>query len=465
LPNGLRFVVVERGQLPLISFQLAVGSGWADDPPGQAGISRLVVGMYGKGTRSLGTRNEALEQKALREVEEAYDLLGPQGGASLQSLGEREHRRVAFKMAMDRASGFAHGNWFHRILLFNGASGVNISVDPDTSRIAYSLPSNRAEVFFALTSQWLRHAEFRDFYRERDALLDALSAEMRASPEERLLRLLLEKAFVSHPYGRLIPPEATLSALRTAAVKAFFRAHYVPSNLTVTIVGDISASDVRRLAERHFGTIPAAAKPAAATQEEAMQKKALRMGLPFQEQPLLQIGWRRPPASHEDEAAFELLAALFSNEPGGWLRDKLADEKKMVRRLAVSAVYPGGRYPCLFILSIEPAIGRPLTEVESAVLGAIGQLRAEPISPAVLDAARARLLAGLFSQLQYNAPLAARLAQPALPGGAGRIFDVLGRIENITPETLHRVARQYFVPENSTTVWLSTGTVTWEGIP
>ena len=462
LSNGLRFAVVERGRLPLVAFHLVAGAGWADDPPGQAGVSRLVVRMYGKGTRSLGTRNEALEQKALREVEVAYDRFSLQTGGSPQSLGEREHRRVAFKMAMERAGGFSLGNWFHKVLLFNGASGVSFHVDADTSRIAYTLPSNRAEVFFALTSEWLRNAEFRDFYPERDALAEALSTDLRSSPDARLLRALLETAFASHPYRRLIPPGEELAELRTGAAKAYFRSHYVPSNLTVAVVGDISAAEVRRLAAQYFENLPPAPKPSAAVQQAPAQKQPLRAGVPFQEQTLLQLGWRRPPQGHQDEAAFELLAALLGNEPGGWLRGQLIDEKKMARRLGVSAVYPGGRYPCLFVLSIEPAPGRSLAEVESATLAAIGQLRAAPLSAVLLDAAKARLLAGVYTQLQHDGPLAARLAQPAHAGGARGLFDVLAGIGKLTPEKLHRVAGQYFTPEQSTTVWLSTGAVAAE---
>ena len=463
LPNGLRFVVVERRHVPQVSFHLLVGSGWADDPPGQAGLSRLVARMYGKGTPDLGSRNAALEQKALAEVEAAYGRLEQPGPESLQPLGERERRRVALKVAMDRAAGLNLRNWFQAVLLFNGASDLNIGVDADTSHVAYSLPSGRAEVFFVLTSEWLRNAAFRDFYQERDALEDALSTELQTSAEARLLRALLEKSFVSHPYRLLVPSEKELTALRTAAGQAFFRAHYVPANMVIAAVGDMAAPDVRRLAERYFGTIPAAAKPVTVAKEESPPKEALRAGVPYQDQPLLQMGWRRPSHGDDDEAAFELLASVFANEPGGWLRDKLVDERKMARRIAVRPSYPGGRYPCLFAVMVEPAPGRSLTQVEASLRQALGQLSAAPLPAAIIDSAKARLLANFYSLLELNAPLAARLAEATLQGGAARFFELLGRIENLTPEEVHRVSRHYLTAENSVTVWLSTTGVAEEG--
>src|ERR1700676_1879477 len=75
LPNGLRFLIVERHEAPVVSFHTYVNVGSVDDPSGETGIAHMFEHMAFKGTQTIGTKNWPEEKKAMDAVEQVYDRL------------------------------------------------------------------------------------------------------------------------------------------------------------------------------------------------------------------------------------------------------------------------------------------------------------------------------------------------------------------------------------------------------
>src|SRR5919112_433573 len=73
LSNGMRWIVLERHEAPVVAFNAFVNAGAVDDPAGQSSMAHMFEHMIGKGTTSVGTTNWPAEQKALQRVEQAYD--------------------------------------------------------------------------------------------------------------------------------------------------------------------------------------------------------------------------------------------------------------------------------------------------------------------------------------------------------------------------------------------------------
>src|ERR1700719_4413691 len=69
LPNGMRFLIIERHEAPVVSFHTYVNVGSVDDPSGETGIAHMVEHMAFKGTQTIGTKNYALEKQDMDEVE------------------------------------------------------------------------------------------------------------------------------------------------------------------------------------------------------------------------------------------------------------------------------------------------------------------------------------------------------------------------------------------------------------
>src|SRR5258708_37274789 len=75
LSNGLHFIVIERHEAPVVSFNTYVKAGSLDDPAGQTGMAHMFEHMAFKGTPWIGSRNWPEEKKALDEVEDLYAKL------------------------------------------------------------------------------------------------------------------------------------------------------------------------------------------------------------------------------------------------------------------------------------------------------------------------------------------------------------------------------------------------------
>jgi predicted Zn-dependent peptidase len=75
LANGMKFIVLERHEAPVVAFNMFADVGAVDDPAGQSSMAHMFEHMIGKGTPTVGTKNWAAEQKALERVEMMYDRL------------------------------------------------------------------------------------------------------------------------------------------------------------------------------------------------------------------------------------------------------------------------------------------------------------------------------------------------------------------------------------------------------
>ena len=105
-----------------------------------------------------------------------------------------------------------------------------------------------------MESQRLMHPVFREFYQERDMVLEEYRQRVESNPQGKLQVEALSAAFKAHPYRN---PSggwpSDITNLRRTRAQAFFERYYVPGNITVAIVGDIAAAEAKRLAERYFG--------------------------------------------------------------------------------------------------------------------------------------------------------------------------------------------------------------------
>src|ERR1051325_838888 len=69
LANGMRFIIIERHDAPVVSFNTHVKAGSLNDPAGQTGLAHMFEHMAFKGTSAIGSTNWPEEKKALAAVE------------------------------------------------------------------------------------------------------------------------------------------------------------------------------------------------------------------------------------------------------------------------------------------------------------------------------------------------------------------------------------------------------------
>ncbi|MEO7651895.1 MAG: insulinase family protein, partial [Bryobacteraceae bacterium] len=126
LGNGMHFIVVERHEAPVVSFNTFVKVGSLNDPAGQTGIAHMFEHMAFKGTPAIGSKNWGEEKKALDAVEVAYSALLEERRKDLRADQRRvETLQASLKNAIDRADAYVEPNAYPRIIEENGGVGLN----------------------------------------------------------------------------------------------------------------------------------------------------------------------------------------------------------------------------------------------------------------------------------------------------------------------------------------------------
>jgi len=465
LGNGMHFIVIERSQAPVVSFHLLVNSGTANDPSGQTGMAHMFEHLFYKGTESFGSSSAALEKKALAEIETAYDILEAE-----RRKGSRADPKLVqkydslLKVAIQTAGAFVTQGMFPGIIRENGGAGLSAAAGPDTTSFSYSLPSNRLELWFMLQSDWIGKPVYRDFYKERDALLEKRKRLIETDAGGRLHALLLSTAFSAHPYRVSIGWPGDIEALRVTAAEVFHRNNYAPANLTAAIAGDIRLVDARRLAEKYFGPIPSRPGPVLVNTSEPVQDGERRATLEVAAAPEILAAFKRPGQTHADDPALEVIAQVLAGGRTGLLHEELVKTGTAVE-VAARASWPGGKYPGLFVVSAIPAVGHDAAENEAGVDAALEMLRRAPVSDVGLQRAKVNLRVAFLRTLDDNPTLCAQSALHHVRFGTWKaMFTRLDAIDRVSAADVQRAARQYLDPKMRTVVSIEPPRVS-EAIP
>src|SRR5882762_11710352 len=115
LANGLHFVVIERHEAPVVSFNTHVNAGSLNDPNGQTGLAHMFEHMAFKGTPSIGSKNWPEEKKALAEVENIYARLEEERRKDLRADPKKiASLEAVLKAAVEKANLYVDPNAYPR---------------------------------------------------------------------------------------------------------------------------------------------------------------------------------------------------------------------------------------------------------------------------------------------------------------------------------------------------------------
>ena len=457
LPNGLHFIVCERHQAPVVSFHTYVNAGAVDDPTGKTGLAHMFEHMAFKGTEQIGSTNWPEEKKALEGVERAYDRLeqerdkGPRADkAAIAKLDEE------VKAAMEHANTFVEQNLYPRLIEENGGVGMNASTGEDSTDYFYNLPANRLELWFLLESGRFLRPVFREFYKERDVVREERRMRSESDPQGKLAEVFTATAIQAHPYRR--PPvgwASDIENLRLNDAEAFFNKFYVPGNITISIVGDVNPSEIKRFAAKYFGPIPKKPLPSPVVTVEPPQEGPKQLQVESASQPIEFIAYQRPDQYDKADVVLSVISGILSGGRTGLLYKDLVRDKKLALAAGADPTYPGGKYPGLFFCYLVPALGKSLEENEKAFDAVLDRLRKDPIDAASLQRVKAKTRGNLIRQLDSNSGLAQLLASAyANYGDWRKIFTELDEVDKVTAQDVQRVANQYLTASNRTAGWL-----------
>ena len=151
-------------------------------------------------------------------------------------------------------------------------TGLNAETGLDETQYFWSMPENRLELWAWLESGRLSDAVPREFYKERDVVMEERRMRTDSNPIGRLLEQFLATAYVAHNYGRSgIGWPSEVSQITATEAMAFHKKYYVGSNIVVAVVGDVKAAEVMPMLEKYFSKVPGGPKPEEMTTVEPKQ--------------------------------------------------------------------------------------------------------------------------------------------------------------------------------------------------
>jgi predicted Zn-dependent peptidase len=453
LANGLTVVICERPEAPVFSFFTHVDAGSVQDPLGQTGLAHMFEHMAFKGTDKIGTKDYAAEKIALEKVEQAYAAYLAERdkpvGRDEKKLKDLEK---AWKDAVADADKYVKPNEFPQIVEINGGEDLNANTSDDETNYFYSFPENRLELWAYLESERFLHPVMREFYKERNVVIEERRMRVDSNPIGRLLEQFTTAAFQAHEYHRpTIGWMSDLNSFSATDAKKFFDEYYIPSNMVVTVVGDVKASETMPIIEKYFGRIPSRLRPDERTTTEPPQNAERRVVLQDMSQPLYLEGYHRPDYRSPDDAVYDAIADLMSSGRTSRLYRALVRDKKIAADSAGFTGLPGNKYPHLFAFYAFPLPGHKPEEMADAIHVEIEKLKNEDISDEELKMIKTRAKANLIRSLGSNEGLANNLAlYQARYDDWRELFRSVDRIDKVTKADVRRVANQTFVPTNRT---------------
>jgi len=453
LPNGLTILICERPEAPVFSFFTMVDAGSVQDPMGKTGLAHMFEHMAFKGTDTIGTKDYAAEKRALEKVETAYAAYiaerDKRVGRDEAKLKELEK---AWKDAIAEADKYVIPNQFGKIIEQSGGQDLNAFTDYDETAYHYSLPANRLELWAYLESERFLHPVMREFYKERNVVIEERRMRTDSNPTGRLLEQFGAAAFEAHPYHR--PTIGWMSDLNTFSAtdaKNFFDEYYVPANMVVAVAGDVKSSQVMPILEKYFGRLPPSHKPDETTTVEPPQNSERKVVLKEQSQPLYLEGYHRPDYMSKDDAVYDAITDLMSEGRTSRLYRALVRDKKIAAFSAGFTGLPGNKYPHLFAFYAFTLPGHTPQEVADAIHVEIERLKKEDISDDELKMIKTRSKANLIRGLAENEGLATQLATYQTRYGDWReLFRSVDRIDRVTKADIRRVANEIFNDTNRT---------------
>lgn len=404
LANGMQVVVLPNHRVPAVTQTVWYRIGAADDPRGKSGIAHFLEHLMFKGTQTTAPG-------------EFSTLIAQAGG---------------------RDNAFTGADY----------TGYHQTVASDRLELLMRLEADR------MTGLVLNDSVVRS---ERDVVLEERRMRVDNDPGALLREQLLATLFLNGSYRvPTIGWESEIRRLGTDDALAFYRRWYAPNNTILVVTGDVETDEVRRLAERYFGPIPARPVPERVRLDEPPHRAAAR--LEMKNPRVAQPSWRRiylAPSYHAGETrhayALQVLAEILGGGAGSRLYQNLVLKDGIA--LSAGADYaPTALGLTTFSLYAAPKPGTGIAAVEAAIEAQLRDIVEHGVDPEEVGRATRRMqAAAIYARDSLAGP--ANIVGAALATGQ-TLDDVAAwpdRIAAVTPAQIQEAARAVFVERNSAT--------------
>ncbi len=406
LANGLTVIVKTDRRAPTAAHMLWVRVGAMDEVDGTTGVAHVLEHMMFKGTPSLKP-----------------------------------------------------GEFSRRVAALGGRE--NAFTSRDATGYYQQIPSDKLEEVMRLEADRFARNQWVDDEFKRE--LEVVKEERRLRTEDSPRALMYENAnaitFLASPYRRpVVGWMSDLDAMTPDDARAFYRRWYVPANAAVVVAGDVDVAQVRRLAEKYYGSIPAGAVPARKPRVEPAQTGLRKLDF---KAPASQAyvslsfkvpGLRTPAAGagtgdvfNRDALALTVLSAVLDGYSGARLDRALTQGEQRLADSAGASNGLIGRGPQLFSLDGVPAEGKTAQQVSDALRAQVARVASEGVSEAELKRVKTQWIASETYKLDAVFNQARQLGSYWINGLPLDTDErLISQLRSITAAEVQAVAARYF---------------------
>ena len=346
LPNGLQVVVISNHRAPIAIQMVWYRVGAADEPAGKSGIAHFLEHLMFKGTKDV-----------------------PPGE-------------------------------FSKIVARNGGQD-NAFTSHDYTAYFQRVAKDRLELVMKLEADRMANLVLTDaeVLPERDVVLEERRSRTGNNPGAQLYEQSRAALYMNHPYRvPVIGWKSEIARLTTEDAIAFHRRHYAPNNAILIIAGDVTADEIRPLAEKYYGAIPRQVVPPRVRATEPEQRaarrvvlKSPRVGQPSWSRTYLAPSYTTSPGV--EAYALQVLAEIMGGNATSRFYRSLVVEQA-VAASATAWYSADGLDGGSFGVSGSPRPGTAIDAVETAILDQIKRLLKDGVSADEVERAKRSLMAG-----------------------------------------------------------------------
>jgi zinc protease len=393
LENGMQVIVVPHHEQPSVAMRLLVRAGAAQDPEKKAGVSYLTAHMLDQGTRT-------------RSAEQIADDIDSIGGLL--------------------TTGAASDVTFANVIVMNDSFAVGMSQLYDIVH----------DPIFAA----------EEIERQKQQAISSL--RVNGDDPDYVAGVLIDRlVFGFHPYG--LPGTGTpdtLGAISREDLQSFHARYFVPNNMILAVVGDVTADEAFAMAAKVFGSWPRVGlTPSQPAEPPPPTRRIVIVDKPDSVQTEIRVGQLAIPRKHPDFLAWDLAVKILGGEGANRLHQVLRSQRGLTYGASadVDAMKDAGDYIAE-------------TDTRTETTGEALRLMVEEFSKLQRERVFERELADAQAYLAGSFPLTIETPNQIATQVLNTVFYDLPvaelatyreRVLAVTPDDVQRVARQYVRPD------------------
>jgi zinc protease len=401
LPNGLRVLLVESHELPVVSHWLWYTVGSRDERSGEAGVSHFLEHMMFKGTDTY--------------PKGAIDAQTARLGGSNNAMTSYDYTTYYFNLTSDR--------WTE-------------ALDIEASRMQHCL------------------LDKSEFEAEKKVVIEELMRG-KDEPWSPLFEAVSSLCYMVHPYRQpIIGWREELERMPVETMESYYRRHYAPDRAILVVVGDFEHAQALEEIEARLGDIPASGFAREPVLAEPPQQGERRITVRFPGNlSRIAMAWPTCRQGGRDDTTLDLLSTVLSTGKSSRLYRELVKGQEI-------ATYAGSYNetrldPGLFWLVAEAKPGLREERLESALMQQVERIQEEGPTSAELERAKKQILSSFYFDLETVSEQAHKIGrlETVCEGGYATLEKYPSELMSLEADDVRDIARKYLLPDRRSVGW------------